>query len=111
MARVFVSGSATGLGLMAAKLLVETGHQVVLHARNSKRASAARAALPQAEAVIEGDVSTIAAARGVAEDVNPLGRFDAVIHNVAVGYRESRRIETQDGLPLVFASTRWRPSF
>jgi len=103
MVRVFVSGSSTGLGLMAAKLLVETGHRVVLHARNSKRASAARAALPQADAVIEGDVSTIAAARSVAEDVNRLGRFYAVIHNVAVGYREARRIETPDGLPLVFA--------
>jgi NAD(P)-dependent dehydrogenase (short-subunit alcohol dehydrogenase family) len=103
MARVFISGSSTGLGLMAGKLLVETGHQVVLHARNNKRASAARAALPQAEAIIEGDVSTIAATRSVAEGVNRLGQFDAVIHNVAVGYRESRRIETQDGLPLVFA--------
>ena len=103
MARVFISGSSTGLGLMAAKLLVESGHQVVLHARNRQRADAARAALPQAEAVVEGDISTIAAARSVAEDVNRLGRFDAVIHNVAVGYREARRIETQDGLPLVFA--------
>ncbi len=103
MARVFISGSSASLGLMAAKLLVETGHHVVLHARDSQRADATRAALPQAEAVIEGDVSTIAAARKVAEDVNRLGRFDAVIHNVAVGYRESRRIETQDGLPLVFA--------
>ena len=103
MARVFISGSSTGLGLMAAKLLVETGHQVVLHARNRERADAARAALPQAEAVVEGDVSTIAAMRSVAEEVNRHGQFDAVIHNVAVGYRESRRIETADGLPLVFA--------
>jgi NAD(P)-dependent dehydrogenase (short-subunit alcohol dehydrogenase family) len=103
MARVFISGSSTGLGLMAAKLLVETGHKVVLHARNRQRADAARAALPQAEAVVEGDVSTIGAARRVADDVNRLGQFDAVIHNVAVGYRESRRVETGDGLPLVFA--------
>jgi hypothetical protein len=58
----------------------------VLHARN-----AARAALPAAEAVVVGDVSTIAAMRGVAERVGKLGRFDAVIHNVAVGYREARR--------------------
>jgi NAD(P)-dependent dehydrogenase (short-subunit alcohol dehydrogenase family) len=103
MARVFISGSSTGLGLMAAKLLVETGHQVVLHARDRQRAEAARTALPQAEAVVEGDVSTIDAARELAEDVNRLGRFDAVIHNVAVGYREAHRVETQDGFPLVFA--------
>ena len=34
MARVFISGSSTGLGLMAGQLLVEQGHRVVLHARN-----------------------------------------------------------------------------
>ena len=30
MARVFVTGSSTGLGLMAAQLLIEQGHGVVL---------------------------------------------------------------------------------
>jgi NAD(P)-dependent dehydrogenase (short-subunit alcohol dehydrogenase family) len=35
--------------------------------------------------------------------VNRLGRFDAVIHNAGVGYREACRIETEDGLPHVFA--------
>jgi NAD(P)-dependent dehydrogenase (short-subunit alcohol dehydrogenase family) len=38
MARVFVTGSADGLGLMAGRLLIEKGHRVVLHARNDKRA-------------------------------------------------------------------------
>jgi NAD(P)-dependent dehydrogenase (short-subunit alcohol dehydrogenase family) len=40
--------------------------------------------------------------RDVADQVNGLGTFDAIIHNAAVGYRE-RRIETVDGLPHVFA--------
>jgi NAD(P)-dependent dehydrogenase (short-subunit alcohol dehydrogenase family) len=31
MARVFVTGSADGLGKMAAELLIEQGHNVVLH--------------------------------------------------------------------------------
>ena len=35
--------------------------------------------------------------------MNELGSFDAVIHNAGVGYREVRRIETEDGLPHVFA--------
>ena len=102
MARVFISGSSTGLGLMAGQLLVEQGHQVVLHARNRGRAEAARASLPEVEDVVIGDLSTIAGARSVAEQVNKLGRFDAVIHNAGVGYRE-RRIATADGLPHVFA--------
>jgi hypothetical protein len=35
MARVFVTGSADGLGQMAAAQMVAAGHKVVLHARNS----------------------------------------------------------------------------
>jgi NAD(P)-dependent dehydrogenase (short-subunit alcohol dehydrogenase family) len=75
----------------------------VLHARNTVRAEDAGHALPGADVVI-GDVSTIAGARSVAEQANAHGRFDAVIHNVAVGYQEPRRIETGDGLPQVFAT-------
>jgi hypothetical protein len=33
----------------------------------------------------------------VADQVNALGRFDAVIHKAGVGYRESRKIATADG--------------
>jgi NAD(P)-dependent dehydrogenase (short-subunit alcohol dehydrogenase family) len=102
MSRIFISGSSTGLGLMAGELLIDQGHQVVLHARNSARADDARRALPGAEAIVEGDLDTIAGAKQVAARVNDLGRFDAVIHNAAVGYREGHHL-TADGLPHVFA--------
>ena len=102
MSRIFISGSSTGLGLMAAELLVSQGHQVVLHARNAARAADARRSLPGAEAVVEGDLESIAGAKQVAARVNELGRFDAVIHNAAVGYREGHHL-TADGLPHVFA--------
>ena len=102
MARIFVSGSSTGLGLMDGELLAAQGHKVVLHARNSARAEEARHALVKAEAVVEGDLETIAGAKEVAARVNALGRFDAVIHNAAVGYREGHHL-TADGLPHVFA--------
>lgn len=102
MSRIFISGSSAGLGLMAGELLASQGHQVVLHARNAARASDARQALPQAEAIVEGDLETVAGARQLAARVNELGRFDAVIHNAAVGYREAHRL-TADGLPHVFA--------
>ena len=88
---------------MAAQLLVEQGHNVVLHARHQTRILAVKKAVPEAEAVVVGDVSSIAQTRGVAEQVNRLGRFEAIIHNVGVGYREPQRIETEDGLPHVFA--------
>ena len=103
MARVFITGSSDGLGRMAAELLIEQGHRAVLHARNAARGEQARAAVPGAEAVVIGDLSTIAQTRGVAEQVNKLGSFDAVIHNAAVGYQEPHRVATEDGLPQVFA--------
>jgi NAD(P)-dependent dehydrogenase (short-subunit alcohol dehydrogenase family) len=102
MSRIFISGSSTGLGLMAADLLASNGHRVVLHARNPERADAARQELPQAEAIVIGDIETVTGARDVAAQVNALGRFDAVIHNAAVGYREGHRV-TADNLPHVFA--------
>ncbi|MGD1017404.1 MAG: SDR family NAD(P)-dependent oxidoreductase [Roseiarcus sp.] len=103
MSRVFVTGSSTGLGLMAAQLLVELGHRVVLHGRDRARAGDALSALPQAEGVVVGDLASLAQTRALADEVNKLGPFDAVIHNAGVGYQEARRVETEDGLPLVFA--------
>jgi NAD(P)-dependent dehydrogenase (short-subunit alcohol dehydrogenase family) len=102
MGRVFITGSSTGLGLMAGQLLVEQGHDVVLHARNETRARDARADMGRNVPVLVGDVSTIMAMYNVAAQANRLGPFDAVIHNVAVGYRE-RRMETEDGLSHLFA--------
>jgi NAD(P)-dependent dehydrogenase (short-subunit alcohol dehydrogenase family) len=103
MARVFITGSADGLGKMAAELLIEQGHEVVLHARSKARAEETKRNVPQAQAVVVGDLSSIAQTRSVAEQVNALGAFDAVIHNAAVGYREPQRVETIDGLSHVFA--------
>ena len=100
--RVFITGSSDGLGFAAARLLVEQGHRVTLHARNHARANDAKRALPEAESVVIGDVSSIDEMRSVAEQVNGAGTYDAVIHNVGVGYK-GPRIETVDGLAQVFA--------
>ena len=103
MARVFITGSSDGLGRMVAQLLVEQGHSVVLHARNPHRGREAISAVPEAETVVVGDLTSITQTRNVAEQINVLGSFDAVIHNAGIGYREARRILTEDGLPHVFA--------
>ncbi|MCB0048870.1 MAG: SDR family NAD(P)-dependent oxidoreductase, partial [Caldilinea sp.] len=42
MASILITGSADGLGQLAATALVDQGHQVVLHARNAERARQAR---------------------------------------------------------------------
>jgi NAD(P)-dependent dehydrogenase (short-subunit alcohol dehydrogenase family) len=103
MAKILVTGSSDGLGLMTGRLLAEKGHGVVLHARSEARAEAVRAALPQAEAVLVGDLSTLEVMRDVADQANGQGRFNAVIHNVGIGYREPRRVETVDGLSQLWA--------
>jgi NAD(P)-dependent dehydrogenase (short-subunit alcohol dehydrogenase family) len=103
MARVVITGATDGLGLMAAQLLADHGHAVTLHARNDQRADDARRVLPGAEHVVIGDLARIEDSREVAEQVNALGHYDAVIHNAGIGYREPRRLETVDGLSQVFA--------
>ena len=102
MASVFVTGSSDGLGLMAARLLIGQRHEVFLHGRNEGRGRDALAAAAGAKGVVSGDLATIAGARTVADQVSKLGRFDAVIHNAGVGYREGR-VETEPGVPSVFA--------
>jgi NAD(P)-dependent dehydrogenase (short-subunit alcohol dehydrogenase family) len=103
MSRVFITGSSDGLGLMAAQLLIEQGHHVVLHGRNPDRTREARSNAPGAEDAVTGDLATIAGATQVAEQVNRLGPFDAVIHNAGIGYREPRRVDTDAGIQRVFA--------
>ena len=73
------------------------------HARREQRGEEALATVPGAETVVMGDLASIAQTHMVADQVNRLGTFDAVIHNAAVGYREPQRIATEDGLPHVFA--------
>ena len=103
MASVFITGSADGLGALAARQLTAAGHEVVLHARNPERAQEAMEAVPDAAAALYGDLSSISELGALAEQANARERFDAVIHNAGVGYREARRIETVDGLSRLFA--------
>jgi NAD(P)-dependent dehydrogenase (short-subunit alcohol dehydrogenase family) len=103
MAKVLITGSADGLGKMAAQILTAQGHTVILHARNPQRAKEALAATPGATDAIPGDLASIAEAKAVAARANELGPFDAIIHNAGIGDKERKRIETVDGLPAVFA--------
>ncbi len=84
MARIFISGSADGLGLLASKELIALGHQVVLHARNDERGREALEKAPGAEAVVTADLSQPGQTIDLAEKVNAMGHFDAVIHNAGV---------------------------
>jgi len=100
MARIFITGSTTGLGLLNARTLIGQGHDVVLHARTQERASAI-AELDPAGVVI-GDLSSDRETRSVAEQVNAIGRMDAVIHNAGV-YLSNTRLATPEGHSRTFA--------
>ncbi|WP_295794917.1 SDR family NAD(P)-dependent oxidoreductase [Mucilaginibacter sp.] len=84
MAKIFITGSADGLGQLAAKQLVKSGHEVVLHARNEKRGQEALKQVSGAADVLIADLSDIKEIKALAEKVNLLGPFDAVIHNAGV---------------------------
>jgi NAD(P)-dependent dehydrogenase (short-subunit alcohol dehydrogenase family) len=84
MARIFITGSADGLGQLSARSLIEQGHKVVLHARNAERGREALKKNPNAESVLTGDLSNIEETKILAGEVNKLGTFDAVIHNAGV---------------------------
>jgi len=103
MARIFISGSADGLGFMAGQWLLARGHDVTFHVRSIGRADDLKRRLNHQSNIVIGDVSTIAAMRDVAAQVNRIGAHDAVIHNVAIGYQEPKREETADGLSKLFA--------
>jgi NAD(P)-dependent dehydrogenase (short-subunit alcohol dehydrogenase family) len=84
MAQVFITGSSDGLGLAAARSLLDDGHEVVIHARNSERLAALRELLDRGAEAVVGDLSDAEQTRDVARQVNRLGPVDAVIHNAGV---------------------------
>jgi NAD(P)-dependent dehydrogenase (short-subunit alcohol dehydrogenase family) len=84
MARIFITGSADGLGQLTATALVAQRHEVVLHARNEKRGQDALDKVPGAETVLTADLSNILETKQLAAKVNTLGNFDAVINNAGV---------------------------
>lgn len=99
MARIFITGSADGLGLLAAKALVDLGHHVVLHARHAERGKQALEKAKGAAEALIADLSSMEETKALASKVNALGKFDAVIHNAGIYQASGTNAE---GLPLLF---------
>lgn len=96
MSRIFITGSSDGLGATAAQALMADGHEVVLHARSAERAAEIANLAGRAAGVAIGDLSSAADVRKIADQVNVIGRMDAVIHNAGV-YRLASRGKTPEG--------------
>jgi NAD(P)-dependent dehydrogenase (short-subunit alcohol dehydrogenase family) len=101
MGRIFITGSTDGLGRAAARTLLEEGHEVVLHARSQERASAVAGLASRSAGVVIGDLGSAVETRRIADQVNGIGRMDAVIHNAGT-YLASRGA-TPEGHARTFA--------
>ena len=63
---------------------------MVLHARSAERVEALRDIVPRAAPVVQGDLRSAGETFRLAEQVNSLGRMDAVIHNAGIFAVSSR---------------------
>jgi NAD(P)-dependent dehydrogenase (short-subunit alcohol dehydrogenase family) len=102
MAIVFITGSTDGLGRAAARSLLEDGHEVVVHARSAERAASIGELGSLASGIVVGDLRSAAETRSIADQVNAIGRMDAIIHNAGV-YTEDSRGSTPEGHAGVLA--------
>lgn len=103
--KIFITGSTTGLGLIAGHMLQKQGHEVVLHARNKN------SKLIEGVPYIFGDLSKLEEMKFLAEQANALGRFDAVIHNAGVYTAGPEDLFTVNVLaPYVLTCLMERPS-
>ena len=84
MARIFITGSTDGLGRAAAETLLSGGHEVIAHARSIERLAALDDLIRRGASGVVGDLADLNQTRAVADQVNQLGRVDAVIHNAGI---------------------------
>ena len=90
MGRIFITGSTDGLGRASAQTLMDEGHEVVLHARSADRAAGVADLAARSAGMVIGDLASAADTRAIADQVNAIGRMDAVIHNAGVYHLPSR---------------------
>lgn len=84
MAKIFITGSSDGIGLLAAQSLIEQSQEVYLHARHQKRKDELHEKTTGAKGILVGDLSDNEQTKELAKQVNALGRMDAIIHNAGV---------------------------
>ena len=102
MTRILVTGSTQGLGRATALALLGEGHEVVVHARDQGRVAALRDLVDRGAIVVVGDLASQQQTRTLAEQVNRLGRMDAVVHNAGV-YADLTRLPNPEGHPRTLA--------
>jgi NAD(P)-dependent dehydrogenase (short-subunit alcohol dehydrogenase family) len=106
--KIFITGSADGLGYMAAKTLLGEGHEVVVHARSKERLAAVQDLVALGAKPLAADISDLDAIRVLAQQVNELGTMDAVIHNAGL-YSSGPIIRVNVVAPYILTALMHRP--
>ncbi|NEN05051.1 SDR family NAD(P)-dependent oxidoreductase [Diaminobutyricibacter tongyongensis] len=81
MARILVTGSTEGLGYATAEALLAEGHDVVVHARNDRRADALGPLLDRGADLLVADFADRDQTVNAVAELNDAAPIDVVIHN------------------------------
>lgn len=92
MSKIFITGSSDGIGLETAKELINLGHEVVLHARDKKKAKELESKFDVK--VLIANLNNLEAIKSLVTEVNKQGRFDTIIHNAGVFHEDKHTIFT-----------------
>jgi len=101
--RVILTGGTGGIGLAAARQLVELGAELTIVGRSTERAEQARAKIPCPVDVLIADLSSQREVRALAREIlQRYPRVDVLINNAGAMFA-SRRVSV-DGIELTWAT-------
>ena len=83
MSRILVTGSADGLGRATAATLLSAGHEVIVHVRNERRASAVTSLVDRGANLIIADLANRSEVLNAAGKLTEM-EVDAIIHNAGI---------------------------
>lgn len=105
---VVVTGGNRGIGLAVCAELARQGHRVVVVARDAVKGEQAVRSLPGEAVLVQGDLSTVAGMRELADRLGAAcPEIGVLVHNA--GLWPSRRVLTADGLEEAFAVNHLAP--
>ncbi|WLR46615.1 SDR family NAD(P)-dependent oxidoreductase [Halobacillus litoralis] len=101
--KILVTGATDGIGLATARMLVEQGHQVLLHGRNEEKLESVAKELGEENTErFVADLSKLAEVKEFAQKVvEEHDQLDVLINNA--GVYSAPNVVTEDGLDIRFA--------
>ncbi|MEM1417804.1 MAG: SDR family NAD(P)-dependent oxidoreductase [Myxococcota bacterium] len=98
---VLLTGATDGIGKLAARLMADAGHTVLLHGRNATKLDAVAAEIGGATERYVADFARLAEVEAMAERIAAAhGRLDVIINNA--GVLKTARTLTDEGLDVRF---------